>query len=270
MKQFIKKLFNKAFCLAGFSLRRNKKSIQDRRENLEEVLHHLLKFKFNPKTVIDVGVATGTFELYKAYPESKHLLVEPLSEFEGSLIEITKKYRAIYVLGAAGEKNGFININVHKDLLGSSIYKEAEGRYVDGYTKKVRLLKIDDICKEKKLNGPYLLKIDTQGSEILVLKGARRVLRDTDAVILEAHFYQFFKKGPQFYDIISFMKRSDFVVYDIFGGYNRPLDGALASVDLVFVKNHGIYRQNHLFANKDQRKGLIDEVRRNVLNYKDD
>lgn len=35
-----------------------------------------------PKIVIDVGVATDTMQLYKAFPKAKFLLVEPCVEFK--------------------------------------------------------------------------------------------------------------------------------------------------------------------------------------------
>jgi hypothetical protein len=43
------------------------------------------------------------------------------------------------------------------------------------------------------------------------------------------------------------MKERQFVVYDIFGWHTRLLDGALAQVDLAFVKENGQFRKHHRY-----------------------
>ena len=52
----------------------------------------------NPETVIDIGIAKGTPELYKSFPKSYFLLVEPLDEFEPTMKSILKRYKGSYVL----------------------------------------------------------------------------------------------------------------------------------------------------------------------------
>ena len=68
--------------------------------------------------------------------------------------------------------------------------------------------------------------------------------------------YKFFKGGPDYYDIVIFMRSRGFVVYDIFGLHYRPLDNALSQVDMVFVKEKGLFRKNHFYATKEQREKL--------------
>jgi hypothetical protein len=60
--------------------------------------------------------------------------------------------------------------------------------------------------------------------------------------------------GPQLYEIVQWMKDHGFVAYDLFGGQNRPLDGALAQMDLVFVKEKGFLRKYHHYATREQRE----------------
>ncbi len=61
---------------------------------------------FQPKTIIDVGVASGTPALYRTFPDCYFLLIEPLKEFESDLIAILKRYPGSYVLAAAGSSSG--------------------------------------------------------------------------------------------------------------------------------------------------------------------
>lgn len=252
MKQFLKKIVKKTFNACGFEIHRTATI----RRTLAEALDHVSRLGFSPQTVIDVGVADGTFELYEIFPNSRHILIEPLEEFTPALEKITHHFNAEYVIAAASDKVGTIVINVHPILEGSSILKEVEGSHVDGVERVVPAVTIDDLCNERNLRGPYLIKVDVQGAELKVLNGGRRTLEETELVILEVHLFQFFANGPQFYDVVSYMKDRGFVVYDCFGGYYRPLDGALAAIDIAFVKENSQFRKQHFFATREQRKRM--------------
>jgi len=74
------------------------------------------------------------------------------------------------------------------------------------------------------------------------------LLEQVEVIILEVSFFRFLKNAPDFYDVVAYLKSIGYVVYDIFGGINRPLDNALAQKDLIFVKENGILRQSHGWA----------------------
>ena len=160
-----------------------------------------------PQTVIDVASAYHTQELYQEFREANILLIEPLAEFEPFLRKICATYNAQYVLAAAAETAGRAILNVHRDKVGSSLLKEVEGAAVDGVPRQVPVVTIDEVCAEKNLNGPYLIKVDVQGAELQVLAGAMRTLRETEAVILEVTLFGTMISGPQFYNVVAFMKQ---------------------------------------------------------------
>lgn len=239
---------------AGFAISRNSR----RRSTQSTVVGHVYKLGFRPRTVIDVGVGHGTPELYGRFPGATHLLVEPLKEYEHVIKEISRKHETTYVIAAAGASPGTVTINVHPALEGSSTYKESEGSHADGYPRTIPVVTLDQLCAERNLVGPYLVKVDVQGAELDVLSGASRVLTDAELVLLEVSLFQFYTGSPQFYDVVHFMKERGFVAYDIVDGHNRPIDGALAQVDMAFVKENGMFRKHHLYAARDQRE-KIDE-----------
>ncbi|OGU06950.1 MAG: hypothetical protein A2X82_16280 [Geobacteraceae bacterium GWC2_55_20] len=228
------------------------------RTNLGESYSLLRDLGFQPKTVVDVGVAKGTPELYSTFPDSYFLLVEPLKEFESDLKSILKRYKGSYVMAAAGSSPGQVTFNVHKNHLdGSSLYKESMGTEADGHEVTVQMVRIDDILKDKQLGGPYLIKVDTQGAELDALEGAKQVLLETDVVVLEVSMFQFMKGAPQFYDVVSYMKNHDFVAFDMVLGWNRPLENALGQIDIVFVKENGMFRQDHSYSTLEQMKSIL-------------
>lgn len=249
IKKAVKKLANKF----GYDIRRLSQGSSRIRTTIAESYSLIRGFGFRPKTIVDVGVATGTMELYTAFPDSVFLLIEPLKEFESDLKSILEKYKGSYVLAAAGSSSGYATFNVHKNsIYGSSLYKETMGTEADGYEKTVLIVRIDDILKDKKLNGPYLIKIDVQGAELEALEGAQKSLLEAEVVVVEVSLFQFMKGAPQFFDIVFYMKKQGFVAYDIIHGFNRPLDNALGQIDIVFVKENGRFRQDHSYSTVKQ------------------
>jgi FkbM family methyltransferase len=227
------------------------------RASMGGALRQLSALGFRPRTVIDVGVATDTKELYQAFQDADILLVEPLAEFEPFLRDICGSYKAQYVLAAAGENPGSAIINVHPDKFGSSLLKEFEGPGVDGVPREIPVVTIDQLCASRNLAGPYLIKVDVQGAELQVLAGATHTLQQTEVVILEVILFGTMIGGPQLADTVVRMGQYGFAVYDIFGLNYRPLDNALSQVDMVFVQDGGPFRQSHAFATREQRAAYI-------------
>jgi FkbM family methyltransferase len=260
MFRFANELVKRAFNTVGLEIRR-KRSIRAEqiptRASLGGALRQLRILGFKPQTVIDVGVASGTPELYEPFPDASLLLIEPLAEFEPYLKDISKRYNAQYVLSAAGEARGVATLNVHTDQLDcSSLFREVEGVSVDGSPRQVPVLTLDEVCSEKGLKGPYLIKIDAQGAELKILEGAARVLNETEAAILEVTLFGTMIGGPKLANVVAYMEDRGLVVYDAWGFLYRPFDGALAQIDVAFVRQDGLFRKSHVFATPEQRKSM--------------
>jgi len=262
LKRIVREFFN------AFGLEISKKRAEsETRASMAGALRQLTTLGFHPRTVIDVGAASQTAELYEEYPKADILLIEPLLEFEPSLRKICDTYRAQYLLAAAGERPGIATLNVHPDRFGSSLLKEAEGPSVDGQPRQVPVITIDDACAERSLKGPFLIKIDVQGAELQVLAGARQTLLNTEAIILEVSLFGLMLDGPQFFDVISQMKSYGFVVYDVYGFTYRPFDGALAQVDMVFVREQGSLRKSHVFSTPEKRREQFSNAKASFAEY---
>lgn len=233
-------------------------NMYNNRKNLEEAYLLLKQNGFVPTSIIDVGVAKGTPELYSTFPDSKYLLIEPLVEFESYLKEILLNLEGSYVLSAADSFDGEATINVHSShLSGSSLKEETMGEYADGQKRNINVYKIDTLLKTNKLEGPILLKVDVQGAELEVLEGSKNSLSLIEVIVLEVSMFKFMKNSPEFYDVIHYMKNIGFVAYDIIFGWNRPLDNALGQVDIVFVKENSFLRKSHAFSTQEQLEDIF-------------
>lgn len=220
---------------------------------MEKSYQHVKSMGFSPSTVIDVGIAKGTPELYSVFPDAYYLLVEPLQEFERTMKNILQYNKGEYLLKAAGNKNQNVDFYVHLNhLSGSSVLQETMGKEADGIKRTVEMIRLDDYVITNKLKGLFLIKIDVQGAEIRVLEGCKNILEDTEVIILEVSLFQFMKGAPELYDIIDYMKNIGYVTYDIELAWNRPLDNALGQINILFVKESGMFRKNHSYASVNQ------------------
>jgi hypothetical protein len=111
----------------------------------------------------------------------------------------------------------------------------------------VQVTTLDELLGDRQLERPALLKTDCQGVDLNVIKGARRTLSQFDIVIMEVLMFHASReeKTPVFSDIVCAMRDRGYEVYDIFNYQTRPLDGAMAYTDLVFVKREGYLRREH-------------------------
>lgn len=139
-------------------------------------------------TVIDVGVCHGTPELMAVWPDRKHMLFEPVAEFTDT---IARNYRHIpHELHevAVGDESGTIGLKVAAVLPGMSISHSSmtdATAGTDPAIRSVRKIKLDDFLPGRGLEEPYLLKIDIDGQELKVIKGAAETLRSCSIVIVE-------------------------------------------------------------------------------------
>ena len=199
----------------GIELRRRGAGV---RRTAEEVLEHAARLGFRPGTVVDVGVAYGTPELYAAFPGSRHVLIEPLAEYEEALGILARRHGADVVLAAAGPEPGTTTINVHRAPALSSTLGEWRGGGDGGSAREVPVVRVDDVVAERRLPAPYLLKVDVEGGELRVLDGAPRVLAESELVLLEVSLFELVPGAPLLHDVVAYMRERDFVAYELFGG----------------------------------------------------
>jgi FkbM family methyltransferase len=256
----LKRTLRRLFTLAGLEVRRRRvPSAQGnyRRGSPSGLLHHAKNVGLSPATVVDVGAAYGEFtvECHRVFPDANYILVEPLEEYRPFLEAVSRSVpKTQYVLAAASAVSGELVINVHPDLVGSSVYLEEESSNVNGVPRMVPAIALDSLADDRGAMPPFLLKIDVQGAELDVLSGGEELLQSAEYVLLEASFFEFFRTGPQFHDVVTFMESRGFVTYDICGLQYRPLDNALSQIDIAFVKEKGFLREHHQYATPRQRE----------------
>lgn len=105
-----------------------------------------------------------------------------------------------------------------------------------GASVEVCVRTLDGILAEENQNGVFLVKLDVQGFELHVLKGAAETLRRTKVLILEASFVPLYECAPSFADLWMFVERSGFVFLAMADLIVPPADVVPVQANLVFVR----------------------------------
>lgn len=189
-----------------------------------------------PKTVFDVGVGPGTPELYGAYPAAKFILVEPLEEFRFTLEQIAGKIDCVICPKAVSDMKGRAEITIGEDPQMAS-FCERPGIGGQAGKRQVEVTTLDAIFEENAAVAlPILLKIDVEGFELKVLKGARHLLKSTEMVIVETSVAKRFENGAALEEVISFMSENGFAVFDFLTVLRREGFAGAHFVDVAFRK----------------------------------
>ena len=256
----VRRAANRILAPAGLAIVR--KGANDR-ATLAGALANARRLGVEPRTVIDVGAAYGYWarECANVFPDARYLLVEPLEEFRPFLEQRVAELDAEWIAAAVSSASGIQEFHVHHDLVGSSLRDEAEGPAAVFEQRRVATTTVDALV-ERRAEPPFLLKVDVQGGELDVLAGASRTLAATELALLETSFFNFFVDGPDVATLIAWMRKAAFVPYDILGLAYRPLDGALAQVDLLFAPEASRLRSSHVWTSPGERAEQDAAMRR--------
>jgi FkbM family methyltransferase len=214
-----------------------------RRSTMHSALRRLRALGFRPETVLDVGVATGTSALYETFPQARHVLVEPLREFEDDMKRIVAGLaHAEYVLAAASDHSGEVRLNVaFNGFLTSRLQTLDAPVAVIGAQRTVPAITLDEIWRSRALRGPSVVKIDVEGDELAVLEGAREVLRSCQYMIVEVQIHRFVDGAPGLDVVLGRAADLGFVLDDLLElGYGPR--GNLNVLDAAFVPLAGWLR----------------------------
>jgi len=191
---------------------------------------------FKCRLAIDGGADEGAWaaNFLSTYPDAQVLCIEPRANAQPALESLAKQRPGIHIARTlVGAAEGEVEFN--ESGAQSSMLKNSRGDSF-GQTTRHPITTLDKLIERKGLPQPDLIKLDLQGAELEALRGAPRSLEAAQAVLLEVSFIAFQEGTPLAAEVIAFMQQRGFRIYDIFALWHRPLDGALAQGDFLFMK----------------------------------
>jgi len=168
-----------------------------------------------PKDVLDIGAHTGQFYKWakSAWPYCNVFMIEANRLHENTLLNLTANTKDEYMISALGDKEREVTFYTRSDkphTEGNSYYKEANYWDIPQLVQEetVTLKKLDDIFDEEKVFD--LVKMDTQGSELDILKGGKKLITKATAVILEVAYIEYNLGAPTSDEVIKHMNNIGF------------------------------------------------------------
>jgi len=90
-------------------------------------------------------------------------------------------------------------------LVKSGLGSNASASDVQKYS--VKTMKLDDYLATRGIGFPDWIKLDTEGAEISILKGAKEVLKSKAIILCELHPYAWEEFGTKYDDLVSIVKQ---------------------------------------------------------------
>jgi FkbM family methyltransferase len=192
-------------------------------------------------SVIDIGANKGQFSLVvrSLFPDVEIHAFEPLeTEFQSfkSVVAGPVKHYAM----ALGAKPAEAEFYITSRPDSSSLFKPGKDHeHLSGVTvsssKTVKVVRLDDAIDARGLAAPVLMKLDVQGGELDVLKGAENILPFIDTIYTEASFVSLYEHQPLAGEIIGFLAERGFALRGVFNHSVEPGFGP-TQADFMFVK----------------------------------
>jgi len=199
----------------------------------------------NIQTVIDVGAHVGQFSLLarRLFPAAKIIAFEPLKDGFDSLNENlagTTNFQSFNV--ALGDTNGAQTMHRSEFAPSSSLrkmgqlHKEAYPHTAGGSEETIAVKTLDSALDELDVDGPIFLKIDVQGYEDAVLKGASKSLEKVDLLLIETSFFPLYEGQLLFDDIYKALINQGFHYAGSWGQWKKPTNGTILQQDALFIR----------------------------------
>ena len=220
------------------------------------LIEHILPHLFKPGaqlTFFDVGSNVGHYAigLRKYFPDARIYAFEPVKGTYDLMINNASDFRIdTYNLGL-GDKQGIATIfnetnNTNTEL--ASLYRDVfnvtDEREDEITSHQFAIDTIDNFCSKKQIKNINFLKIDVEGHELLVLKGALKMLgqKAIDVIQFEFNMHNVYSRVylRDFYLLLN-----DFEIFRIRQNGLISL-GAYNSVNEIFLL------QNFLAVRKDK------------------
>jgi FkbM family methyltransferase len=198
--------------------------------------------------VVDVGAARGDFSagILRLWPKAELICVEPIESQAALLRERFESEKVHVVNAAAGDQDGEMAFHEVRNLDSSSILPMGRHRAefpsisteTSEYAVRVRGLDsvVEDFWAESDID---LLKVDVQGYELPVLRGASRTLQRSRFVIVEVSLRALYDGQAPFEEVLLTMHNAGFGVIDYVEGVRGPVSGELLQMDFLYSKNGG-------------------------------
>ncbi|PIR69966.1 MAG: hypothetical protein COU47_00850 [Candidatus Niyogibacteria bacterium CG10_big_fil_rev_8_21_14_0_10_46_36] len=186
-------------------------------------------FKKANLKIMDIGGRGGASKLFHGFESCMDLSIsEPDSVAREDLKKILKKEgwrKAIVIPEAIFSKEGEATLYITRQpglssLLESdrdslSLFNVAHSKFDIVGEEKVRIISLDNAASRYDCKDVAFLKIDTQGTELDILKSGKEMLHSVVVIAIESEFVSLYKNQSLFSDVHAFLTEKGFRLIEI-------------------------------------------------------
>lgn len=212
---------------------------------------------FKPTSLLDIGANQGNFALaFKKYIPSVKLffLIEANKNCQKALKKLPFDFEICLLSNSEEEKNFYINPN-NDMCTGNSYYLENTRHFKKNMFETIKSTTLDKVIYKKNLKFD-LIKLDTQGSELDILKGGTEVLKNAEYIIIECSSSKnsYNKDAPGEKEICDFLSSRGFK-------YKLLIEEHLwLATDHVTFKYGDVFQKDYLFTRKRIKKSTYLKI----------
>jgi FkbM family methyltransferase len=198
------------------------------------------------RSVLDVGAYKGGFSrrvlnLYRgATVHAFEPNPEAFNELKANMLGNSEFY--VYNL-AVSSHTGTLNLNINRNPATSSALLESQHgrRYFAKFLETIKCMEVEavtlDQWSESSLNKAVdFIKVDVQGLDLEVLKGAQRLLETSvKAVLVEVQFIKLYDECFNYYELFSFLEERGYQLFQVYD-LRSSSEGRLLWGDALFVR----------------------------------
>ena len=193
----------------------------------------------NPKAILDIGAHTGQFHGWskRVWPDVGVFMIEANPLHEDTLNMLANENGDSCLIAALGDKVREVTFYTRTDkpyTEGNSYYKEHNYWDIPQLVQesKVTLKRLDDIFEDDAVFD--LIKVDTQGSELDILKGGENLVSRASAIILEVSYIEYNEGAPSQQETLDYMKEIGFTQKMSIGEHYNGEE--IVQKDLLFLR----------------------------------
>jgi FkbM family methyltransferase len=206
--------------------------------------------KFGVDLILDVGANTGIYgkESRASGYQGQIVSFEPLAEAFAKLLKNTEgdaKWNVHNFALGFEDKKQMINVSANShsssilDILDTHTKAESSASYVD--KQEIQVCTLDSIFNTIKGAAKEIyLKIDTQGFELNVLRGAIHSLPSINTIQLEMSLRPLYAGQPLYAELMDFLHAQGYMMIDIEPGFADIKTGNLLQFDGIFRRSESI------------------------------
>jgi FkbM family methyltransferase len=204
----------------------------------EQVLTRLLALdSFVPSVIYDIGAHRGnwTRSARKVLSSAEYVLFEANPDNAPALKLTGESFHIAALSAEEGRQRNFYLPRLSVTT-GASFYREQTSHYSADNLRvlTVATRRLDVLARDQSISLPDLIKLDVQGAELDVLRGAGSLLKTCRAIIAELSFIQGNARAPRASEVIAGLAQMGFNAVDVCK-IRRSSIGAVSQMDILFV-----------------------------------